>query len=198
MPDSKLFLAVLLTLSACGGQHHARGSFDGARGRSQRAGKTANTAHGELTAEDGLGEDQPRDFSGVEMEAPRDDEAIVTEREIAVRGIEGTMAEYDVRSVLQARNGDFDRCHDQHRGASGRIRFRIHVEPSGDVGEVEVRASNVRSQNLVACYSDVIARSHFAPPHGGAAVVTWTTTVGKSREVPDVFERRLRWDAPSS
>jgi hypothetical protein len=121
------------------------------------------------------------------------------ERAVAVKGIEGTMAKYDVKSTLEGRERDFDRCHDvRGRARSGRITFRIHVLPNGNVGDVRVRQSSVRDRALVDCYSGVIMASKFPSPHGGYADVNWSTKVGRSRARPgDIFERRGRWDAPS-
>jgi hypothetical protein len=108
------------------------------------------------------------------------------------------MTKYDVRSILESRDEDFDRCHDQFHGGSGRLEFRIHIESDGDVGDVQVHRSKVRNQDLVACYRDVVATSHFNAPHGGYADVMWTTKVGRSRPRPDAFfERRGRWDTPA-
>jgi hypothetical protein len=136
-------------------------------------------------------------FAGVDMAPPVEEEER-PEREVAVKGIEGTMTRYDVRQTLESRDADFDRCHDQFRGGSGRIEFRIHVLANGDVGDVKVHTSKVRSQDLVDCYADVVSSSHFSPPHGGYADVKWTTKVGRSRRRPDaIFERPVRWDAPS-
>lgn len=121
------------------------------------------------------------------------------ERAVAVRGIEGTMSSYDVRATLDGRGEDFDRCHEPRRRGRGKIEFRIRILPNGDVSDVNVRRSNVRNRELVGCYSEVIMASRFPPPHGGYADVTWSTKVGRSRPRPgDVFERRVRWDAPSA
>jgi hypothetical protein len=140
--------------------------------------------------------EDPRDFSGVDVSAPVDEHAPAPQREVAVEGIEGTMSDYDVRSVLEARDQDFDRCHDRFRGGSGRLRFDIHIQANGDVGQVKVHRSKVRSDGLVDCYTEVVASSRFSAPHGGYADVKWTTKVGRSRKRPDdVFERRGRWDA---
>jgi len=138
-------------------------------------------------------------FAGVDTAAPVDSDDERTPQEVAVKGIEGTMSEYDVRSVLESRNEDFDRCHDRAHGGSGRIEFRIHILSNGDVGDVKVHRSKVRSRELVECYTDVVATSKFALPHGGYADVKWTTKVGRSRTRPDaVFERKVRWDTPAT
>jgi hypothetical protein len=114
-----------------------------------------------------------------------------------VQGIKGTTSEYDVRTTLESRGEDFDRCHDRVGGGSGRIEYRIHILANGDVGDVRVRKLRVRNRKLVDCYTEVVSSSHFTLPHGGYADVKWTTKVGRSRKRPDAFfERRGRWDAP--
>jgi len=128
-----------------------------------------------------------------------DSSAEAHERALVAQGIEGTMSEYDVRATLDNRGEDFDRCHEPRgRARSGHIKFRIRILTNGEVGDVNVRQSNVRDRELVDCYAGVIMASRFSSPHGGYADVTWSTKVGRSRPRPDdVFERRVRWDAPS-
>jgi hypothetical protein len=125
--------------------------------------------------------------------------SVAEQHSVAVQGIEGTMSEYDVRTTLESRGEDFDRCHERGRGGSGRIEFRIHILSTGEVGDVKAHRLNVHDSKLVDCYSDVVASSRFTSPHGGYADVTWTTKVGRSRPQPDdIFERRGRWDAPAT
>ena len=138
------------------------------------------------------------DFSGVDTTAPKDSETAQGPREVEVKGIEGTTSRYDVRTTLQNRDSDFDRCHDLVGGSGGRIVFRIHIEANGDVGGVKVSTQKVKNRKLVDCYTEVVASSHFTRPHGGYADVKWTTKVGRSRRRPDaIFERRGRWDTPA-
>lgn len=144
-------------------------------------------------------EDFPvQDFSGVDTTAPKDDPNADGPHEVAVQGIKGTTSQYDVRSTLEARNADFDLCHDRVGGSGGRLVFRIHIEANGDVGGVKVTRMKVRNTKLVECYTEVVTSSHFPLPHGGYADVKWTTKVGRSRKRPqDLFARKVRWDAPS-
>jgi hypothetical protein len=150
------------------------------------------------TAAPNAEEDWPsQDFAGVDTSAPVDDETNDTQQEVAVKGIEGTTSEYDVRTALEGRAADFDTCHDRVGGGSGRIEYRIHILANGDVGGVKIRKLSVRNRRLVECYTDVVSSSHFTQPHGGYADVKWTTKVGRSRKRPDAFfERKGRWDAP--
>lgn len=135
-------------------------------------------------------------FAGVNTTAPKDDLNAEAPQEVAIKGIEGTTSEYDVRTTLESRAQDFDLCHDRVGGGSGRIEYRIHIEANGDVGAVKIRRLSVRNRRLVDCYTDVVSSSHFTQPHGGYADVTWKTKVGRSRKRPDaLFVRRARWDA---
>ena len=137
-------------------------------------------------------------FAGIDTVAPTDTAIEEPEKAVAVKGIEGTMSEYDVRTTLESRDEDFDRCHAGGRGGGGRIEFRIHILSNGDVGDVKVHRVKANSK-IVDCYADVVATSHFSAPHGGYADVKWTTKVGRSRKRPDAtFERRGRWDTPAT
>ncbi|MET0286989.1 MAG: hypothetical protein ABW352_21075 [Polyangiales bacterium] len=141
---------------------------------------------------------EPQDFSGVAVAAPKEDRNAKIERDVDVAGIEGTMTAFDVRTPLEERDADFDRCHDEHRGGSGRIVFHIHILASGDVGSLKAHPSKVRSKDLIECYSEVVSSTHFSKPHGGYADVKWTTKVGRSRKKrEDMFQRKVRWDTPA-
>jgi hypothetical protein len=160
----------------------------------------AGAAQADVPLDDEL---EPQDFSGVDVAPPKDDKnAKAPQRDVDVEGIEGTMSEFDVRVVLEARDADFDACHDRFRGGSGRIMFRIHINANGDVGNVTAHASKVRSRDLIDCYSEVVSTSHFNKPHGGYADVKWTTKVGRSRKKKgsDLFgyDRPHRFDAPAA
>jgi hypothetical protein len=158
----------------------------------QRDTKTAEAAHEE--------ESPPQDFSGIDTSAPvdddTDDEGL---REVTVDGIKGTTSEFDVRTTLENRAEDFDRCHDRMGGGGGRIVYRIHIEANGDVGRAKARPIRSRNRKLVACYTEVVSSSHFPKPHGGYADVRWTTKVGRSRKKPNstLYARPHRWDAPA-
>jgi hypothetical protein len=160
----------------------------------------AGAAHADVPLDDEL---EPQDFSGVDVAPPREDKkAKAPQRDVDVEGIEGTMSEFDVRVVLEARDADFDACHDRYRGGSGRIVFQIHINANGDVGHVKAHPSKVRSHDLIDCYSEVVSTSHFNKPHGGYADVKWTTKVGRSRKKKgsDLFgyDRPHRFDAPAT
>ena len=138
-------------------------------------------------------------FAGVDTEAPTDSTTEQTQQAVAVKGIEGTMSEYDVRTTLESRDPDFDHCHDVGGGGGGKIQFRIHILANGDVGDVKVHRLSGHGGKIVDCYTEVVSTSHFSAPHGGYADVKWTTKVGRSRGRPDAtFERRGRWDTPAT
>ncbi|HEX5659311.1 MAG TPA: hypothetical protein VFX59_19085 [Polyangiales bacterium] len=148
-------------------------------------------------------DDEPQDFSGVDVAPPKEDKkAKAPQREVNVEGIVGTMSEFDVKVVLEDRDADFDACHDRHRGGSGKILFLIHIKSNGSVGDVKAHASKVRNSDLIDCYTDVVSSSKFNPPHGGYADVKWTTKVGRSRKKKgsDLFgtDRPHRFDAPAT
>jgi hypothetical protein len=158
----------------------------------QRDTKAAETARAE--------EEEPQDFSGVDTTAPVDDDTDEEPRELVVEGIKGSTSNFDVRTTLENRAEDFDRCHDQMGGGGGRIVYRIHIEANGDVGRVKANPIRSRNRKLVACYTDVVSSSHFPKPHGGYADVKWTTKVGRSRKKPNstLYSRPHRWDGASS
>lgn len=168
------------------------------RPEAARDAKTAFSATAD--ADNAAAEHDPAsEFAGVSVPDPEDAsaDAKAEQHAVAVRGIEGTMSEYDVRTTLEGRDKDFDACHGR-RGGSGSIEFRIHILSNGEVGDVKVHRSNVRARELVDCYTDVVETSRFTAPHGGYADVRWTTKVGRSRIRKDaLFERKVRWDAPS-
>jgi hypothetical protein len=142
---------------------------------------------------------EPRDFSGRDVAAPVEEKKKEEKREVDVEGIEGTMSEFDVRVALDERDQDFNHCHDEHRGGSGRIVFRIHINANGDVGNVKARPSKVRNQDLIDCYTEVVSSTHFSKPHGGYADVKWTTKVGRSKKKHDsLYDRPHRFDAPAT
>lgn len=150
-----------------------------------------------MTASEGDDEWPPQDFSGVDTSAPVDSDSDDGPREVAVDGIEGTTSEFDVRTTLENRAEDFDRCHDR-MGGGGRISYRIHILANGDVGGVRVRTMRSRNRKLVDCYTEVVSSSHFPRPHGGYADVKWTTKVGRSRKRKNLlFDRPHRWDTPA-
>ncbi len=158
----------------------------------------AGLAHAKDEDEDLL---EPKDFSGTAVAAPKEDKNAKIERQVDVAGIVGTMTEFDVRTPLEERSNDFDRCHDQYGSGGGRILFHIHVKSNGSVGDVKAHPSKVK-KDLVDCYTDVVASTHFPTPHGGYADVKWTTKVGRAKKKrdSDLYDRnpKLRWDAPAA
>jgi hypothetical protein len=163
----------------------------------QRDAKVAKATRAKATVEVEE-EDESQDFSGRDVSAPVDSDNDEGPRVIAVEGIEGTTSEFDVRTTLENRFEDFDRCHDQMGGGGGRIVYRIHIEANGDVGGVKVRTIRSRNRKLVDCYTDVVSTSHFPRPHGGYADVKWTTKVGRSKKRPSMLlDRPHRWDTPA-
>jgi hypothetical protein len=165
----------------------------------QRDAKTSVAAPARKQSKAELEDEFPaQDFSGVDTSAPKDSDIDDGPREVAIEGIEGTTSEFDVRTTLDSRFEDFDRCHDLMGGGGGRIVYRIHILANGDVGGVKVRTSKARNRKLVDCYTEVVSTSHFPLPHGGYADVKWTTKVGRSGKKPnELFERRHRWDTPA-
>ena len=170
------------------------------RPEAARDAKTEESSGRELDSADEL--DPTSAFAGVAVADPETDEsadAAAEKHAVAVRGIEGTMSEYDVRTTLEGRDKEFDLCHTHGHGSGGSIEFRIHVLADGEVGAVKVHSHNVRARELVECYAEVVQTSRFTAPHGGYADVRWTTKVGRSRVRKDaLFERKVRWDAPTT
>jgi hypothetical protein len=141
-----------------------------------------------------------QDFSGVDTTAPVNDDTEEAMNEIVVEGIKGSTSAFDVRTTLENRAEDFDRCHDRMGGGGGRIAYRIHIEANGDVGRVKARPIRSRNRKLVACYTEVVSGSHFPKPHGGYADVKWTTKVGRTsrkKKKNALYDRPHRWDAPA-
>ncbi len=112
-------------------------------------------------------------------------------RAVQVRGIEGTLSSFDVRTAMEGRGRDFAACHEPRARAlpvlSGRIEFAIQVAVDGQVNRVEVRASDLGDRELERCLSEVIRSTRFRTPNGGVANVTWLmalepATAGRSPE----------------
>lgn len=103
---------------------------------------------------------------------------------VQVRGIEGTLANFDVRAKIEERSRDFAKCHESRARMmpmlAGKIEFGIHVMKSGDVSDVDLRASDVGDRELERCFVDIVRAIHFPPPHGGEANVSYTMLLGSS------------------
>ena len=104
---------------------------------------------------------------------------------VSVRGIEGTLSNYDVRDTMERRNEEFAACHEPRANVvpvlAGRVEFGIQVQPDGRVGHVDVRESDLGDRVLERCFVEVIARTPFPRPHGGQANVTYTMMLEPAR-----------------
>jgi hypothetical protein len=108
---------------------------------------------------------------------------------VKVSGIEGTLHNFDVKTKIEARAREFSACQQSRARSvpmlSGTIEFGIHVKHSGDVSDVDLRASDVGDRELERCFIEVIRGVHFPKPNGGDANVTYTMLLGpagKGRE----------------
>lgn len=108
---------------------------------------------------------------------------------VQVRGIEGTLANFEVKTTIEGHAREFAACHEPRAKRvpmlSGTIEFGIHVKRTGDVADVDLRASDLGDRQLERCFIDVVRAVHFPAPHGGEANVTYTMLLGpagKGRE----------------
>jgi hypothetical protein len=103
------------------------------------------------------------------------------ERAVGVQGIEGTLSNFEVRVVMDKRAKDFALCHEPRArnvpALAGSVEFKIHVEQSGQVSDVQVRASDLGDRVLERCLSEVITAAKFPEPRGGEADVTWSMSL---------------------
>jgi len=104
---------------------------------------------------------------------------------VQVRGIEGTLSNFDVRSAMEGRGREFGACHEPRAKAlpvlAGQIEFAIQVDIDGQVRNVDVRASDLGDRELERCLTDVIRGTRFHKPHGGVANVTWLMALEPAR-----------------
>jgi hypothetical protein len=111
------------------------------------------------------------------------------EARVNVRGIEGTLSNFDVRVTMEKRGKEFGACHEPRARRvprlAGNIEFAIRVSPAGAVSQVEVRTSDVGDRPLERCFVDVISTTPFPRPNGGEAKVTWTVMLGPARAGKD-------------
>ncbi|HEX6241581.1 MAG TPA: AgmX/PglI C-terminal domain-containing protein [Polyangiales bacterium] len=117
---------------------------------------------------------------------------VATKPKVQVRGIEGTLHNFDVKVKIEEHNKDFAACQSSRpRKAqllAGTMEFGIHVKHSGDVADVDLRNSDVGDRALERCFIDVIRSVHFPRPNGGDANVTYTMLLGpegKAREAEE-------------
>jgi hypothetical protein len=108
---------------------------------------------------------------------------------VKVRGIEGTMSNFDVRVTMEERGKAFGACHEPRARRvprmAGNIEFAIRISPEGAVTQVGVLSSDVGDRPLERCFVDVIAATPFPRPNGGEANVTWTVNLGPGRAGKD-------------
>ena len=111
------------------------------------------------------------------------------EARVAVRGIEGTLSNYDVRFTMEKRGAEFGACHEPRARRmprlAGNIEFAIRVSPEGAVSQVHVRNSDLGDRTLERCFSEVILGTPFPRPNGGEANVTWNMMLGPLRPGKD-------------
>ena len=101
---------------------------------------------------------------------------------VQVRGIEGTLHNFDVKVTIERHNKQFAVCQEAPARRvpmlSGTIEFGIHVRHSGEVSDVDLRTSDVGDRELERCFIDVIRGVHFPRPNGGDANVVYTMLLG--------------------
>jgi hypothetical protein len=108
--------------------------------------------------------------------------AVPGANKVAVRGIEGTLANFDVKAKFDEHAREFSSCHEKRARKvpmlAGRIEFGIHVMRSGEVREVDLRASDLGDRELERCFVEIVRAIHFPAPHGGDANVSYTMMLG--------------------
>jgi hypothetical protein len=118
---------------------------------------------------------------------------------VGVRGIEGTLSNFDVKVKFDEHAREFTSCHEKRARKvpmlSGNIEFGIHVMKSGEVSEVDLRTSDVGDRELERCFVEIVRGIKFPPPHGGDANVKYTMMLGpagKGREPEQWSEGRVQ------
>lgn len=125
-------------------------------------------------------------------EAPEPEREHHMEKKLAVRGIEGSMSSFDVNATMERQNAELAACQARAVPAlTGVVVYGIQVDAQGTVHDVTVQSSDLGDRALERCVSDVIARTAFPRPNGGAARFTWTMTLepASERSVPEAWER---------
>ncbi|MFT3921346.1 MAG: AgmX/PglI C-terminal domain-containing protein [Myxococcales bacterium] len=129
-------------------------------------------------------------------EPTHEERAARADARVAVRGIEGTLSNYDVRYTMEKRGAEFGACHEPRARRmprlAGNIEFAIKVTPEGAVSQVQVRNSDVGDRALERCFVDVISSTPFPRPNGGEANVTWSMILGPLRpgKDPELWEQQ--------
>jgi hypothetical protein len=116
------------------------------------------------------------------------------DRKVQVAGIEGTLANFDVRVTMEGKAREFGRCHaprlQRLPALAGSVEFKIHVHGDGHVGNVAVANSDLGDRELERCFTEVILATPFPKPRGGDANVSYTMLLEashKGRE-PELWE----------
>lgn len=105
---------------------------------------------------------------------------------VEVRGIQGTLHNFDVRMAMEKKAREFASCHEPRASRvpplSGTIEFAIQVKSTGEVTQVELNSSDVGDRQLERCFMDVIRAAQFPKPNGGDAKVNYTMLLGPARK----------------
>jgi hypothetical protein len=114
---------------------------------------------------------------------------------VEVRGIEGTLGNFDVRTTMEQKAREFAACHEPRASRvpplSGSVEFAIVVKKTGEVMDVELRNSDVGDRELERCLMDVVRATQFPKPNGGDAKVSYTMLLGPARKGREPEQ----WDA---
>jgi hypothetical protein len=114
---------------------------------------------------------------------------------VEVRGIEGTLHNFDVRTTMEQKSREFAKCHEPRASRvpplSGTIEFAIQVKSTGEVMQVDLNSSDLGDRQLERCFVDVIRAATFPRPNGGDAKVNYTMLLGPARKGREPEQ----WDA---
>ncbi len=91
--------------------------------------------------------------------------------------ISGGLSRNAVKSVIDENMADIVFCYEtalvNDPGISGKVMYEWKVKLSGNVGEVKVKSSSVKSDSLHGCISSSIASWKFPSPQGSAVFVSY-------------------------
>jgi hypothetical protein len=108
------------------------------------------------------------------------------DRKVQVAGIEGTLANFDVRVAMEGKAREFGACHAPRLrkvpGLGGNVEFKIRVLADGSVSSVELPSSDLGDRALERCFAGVIKATQFPKPHGGDANVSYSMQLSPSRK----------------
>ncbi len=89
--------------------------------------------------------------------------------------IQGGMSREEVKRVIDAHMDEISYCYEtsliEDPGLVGKITFEWRILTSGQVGEVRIRSSSIRSDSLHGCISRAIRSWRFPKPRGAAEVI---------------------------